>query len=161
MWNLPLLFSTITVCKPLEYEILYGYRPQTQTCLKVLCGTLSINNCKYRDCVKFLSYIWHISCTHNQYWKKLVTETDHWMALVSIYSRCKPYRIDWSITARIVTYVLHWFLFYTNKYFTFIYPTECTTRLKFALKCSYMFQLTNHHQGAYCCALLMLIKIVS
>jgi len=28
--------------------------------------------------------------------------------------------------------------------------------LKFTLKCSYMFRLTNHHQGAYCCALLKL-----
>ena len=28
--------------------------------------------------------------------------------------------------------------------------------LKFTLKFSYMFQLTNHHQGAYCCALLKL-----
>jgi hypothetical protein len=28
--------------------------------------------------------------------------------------------------------------------------------LKFTLKCSYMFRLTNHHQGAYCCALLTL-----
>jgi len=23
---------------------------------------------------------------------------------------------------------------------------------KFTLKCSYMFRLNNHHQGAYCCA---------
>jgi len=37
-----------------------------------------------------------------------------------------------------------------------IYPTECTTRLKFTLKWSYMFRLTNHHQEAYCCALLKL-----
>ena len=41
-----------------------------------------------------------------------------------------------------------------------IYPTEDTTRLKltleFALKFSYMFRLTNHHQGAYCCVLLKL-----
>ena len=42
-----------------------------------------------------------------------------------------------------------------------IYPAECTTRLKFilkffTLKCSYMFRLTNHHQGAYCRAFLKL-----
>jgi hypothetical protein len=30
------------------------------------------------------------------------------------------------------------------------------SRLKFTLKCSYMFWLTNHHQGAYCRALLKL-----
>jgi len=28
--------------------------------------------------------------------------------------------------------------------------------LKFTLKCSYMFRLTNHRQGAYCRALLKL-----
>jgi len=28
--------------------------------------------------------------------------------------------------------------------------------LKFTLKCSYMFWFNNHHQGAYCCALLKL-----
>jgi len=28
--------------------------------------------------------------------------------------------------------------------------------LKFTLKCSYMFRFNNHHQGAYCCALLKL-----
>ena len=28
--------------------------------------------------------------------------------------------------------------------------------LKFTLKCSYMFRLANHHQGAYCRALLTL-----
>jgi len=28
--------------------------------------------------------------------------------------------------------------------------------LKFTLKCSYMLRLTNHHQGAYCRALLKL-----
>ena len=39
---------------------------------------------------------------------------------------------------------------------SFIYTTECTNRLKFALKCSYMFRLTNHHQGPYYCALLKL-----
>jgi len=39
---------------------------------------------------------------------------------------------------------------------SFIYPTECTTRLKLTLKRSYMFRLTDHHQGAYCCALLKL-----
>ena len=38
---------------------------------------------------------------------------------------------------------------------------ECSRKmlkltLKFALKCSYMFRLHNHHQGAYCCALLKL-----
>jgi len=42
----------------------------------------------------------------------------------------------------------------------FIYATECITRLKFTLKFtlkySYMFRLTNHHQGAYCRALLKL-----
>jgi len=42
----------------------------------------------------------------------------------------------------------------------FIYPTECTTglklTLKFTLKCSYMFRLTNRYQGAYCRALLKL-----
>jgi len=37
-----------------------------------------------------------------------------------------------------------------------IHPTECTTRSKFTLKCSYVFRLTNRHQGAYCCALLKL-----
>jgi len=30
------------------------------------------------------------------------------------------------------------------------------SRLKLTLKWSYMFRLTNHHQGAYCCALLRL-----
>jgi len=30
------------------------------------------------------------------------------------------------------------------------------SRLKLTLKCSYMFWLTNHHQGAYCCTLLKL-----
>ena len=44
---------------------------------------------------------------------------------------------------------------------SFIHPTECTTRLKFTLKyftlkCSYVFRFTNHHQGAYYCALLKL-----
>ena len=33
---------------------------------------------------------------------------------------------------------------------SFIHPAE----LKFTLKCSHMFWFTNHHQGAYCCALL-------
>jgi len=28
--------------------------------------------------------------------------------------------------------------------------------LKSTLKCSYMFQFNNHHQGAYCCVLLKL-----
>ena len=30
------------------------------------------------------------------------------------------------------------------------------SRLKLTLKCTYMFRLTNRHQGAYCCALLKL-----
>ena len=102
MWNLYLPFNIITACKPLEYKILYVYRPQTQICLKVLCGTLSINNCKYRDCVKLLNYDWQISHTQLVL-AKLVTETDHWIFLVSTYSRCKPYHTDWSITVRIVT----------------------------------------------------------
>jgi len=42
---------------------------------------------------------------------------------------------------------------------SFIYPTECTTRLKFTLKCSYTVQLTNHLQGAYNCALLKLFLL--
>jgi len=38
---------------------------------------------------------------------------------------------------------------------------ECSRKmlklaLKFKLKCSYMFRLHNHHQGAYCCALVKL-----
>jgi len=39
---------------------------------------------------------------------------------------------------------------------SFIYPTECTITLKCTLKCSYVFRLTNHDQGTYCCALLKL-----
>jgi hypothetical protein len=41
----------------------------------------------------------------------------------------------------------------------FIYPTvaqlDCSKRMsEFTLKCSYMFQFNNHHQGATICALL-------
>jgi len=48
---------------------------------------------------------------------------------------------------------------------SFIYPSECTTRLKFALKFFYIkmllhISLTNHHQATYCHAWLKLIKIV-
>jgi len=43
---------------------------------------------------------------------------------------------------------------------SFIYATECNNRfkliLKFKLKFSYMFWLTNYHHGAYCRALLKL-----
>ena len=42
----------------------------------------------------------------------------------------------------------------------FIHPAECRkldySKLKFTLKCSCMFRLTNHRQGAYCRALLKL-----
>ena len=36
-----------------------------------------------------------------------------------------------------------------SKIKSIVYPTECTTRLQFTLKCYYVFRLTNHHQGDF------------
>ena len=41
-----------------------------------------------------------------------------------------------------------------------LYYSRLKLTLKFILKCSCMFRLTNHHQGAYCSALLKLLLLL-